>query len=138
MLYLCYRTFAFLCKTNKKYVTVKDSFSPLIGSADKVGESETFEIVLVDERRNYIALRACVNNLYVSAGKGGSLIANQPRIGRWETFEEVKFSDGTRLLKSIANNFFVCAESGGLGSLIANRSYAKECEEFEFVQQPWG
>jgi hypothetical protein len=74
----------------------------------------------------------------VSAGKGGSLIANQPRIGRWETFEEVKFSDGTRLLKSIANIFFVCAESSGLGSLIANRSYAKEWEEFEFVQQPWG
>jgi len=85
---------------NRKYVTAGVSGSiPLIASANDVGDSEKFEIIQVDAKRNYIALRACVNKLYVSAVNGNLLIANQPRIGQTETFEEVKYSDGTRALK---------------------------------------
>ncbi len=121
---------------NRKYVTAGVSGSiPLIASANDVGDSEKFEIIQVDAKRNYIALRACVNKLYVSAVNGGLLIANQPRIGQTETFEEVKYSDGTRALKSIANNQFVCAENGGKNALIANRNAAALWEKFEFVQQ---
>jgi hypothetical protein len=123
---------------NRKYVTAGVSgSSPLIASANDVGKSEKFEIIQVDAKRNYIALRAYVNKLYLSVANDRSLIANQPHIGQRETFEEVKHSDGTLSLKSIANNQFVCAESGGGRSLIVNRNAAALWEKFEFVQQAW-
>lgn len=68
-----------------------------------------------------IALKAQVNNKYVSAENGGNspLIANRTSIGPWERFRVVNPGQGFVALQSLANNRFVTAEDNGRKPAIA-------------------
>ena len=82
-----------------------------------------------------IALRAAVNNNYVSADNSGQspLIANKTSVGNSEKFTVLDAGSGWIGLRSHANNLFVVAENAGAASLIANRTAIGAWERFRFV-----
>ena len=84
---------------------------------------------------NLVALKALVNNNYVSADNEGSspLIANRQVVGTWETFERVDLGNGNIALKSLANNKYVCAENAGASQLIARSDTIGTWETFQVV-----
>jgi hypothetical protein len=73
-------------KANGRYVTAANG-APLIANGTSVGPGQQFE--RVDLGNGNVALKAKINNMYVSAEGAGaqSLIANRTAIGPWEQFE---------------------------------------------------
>lgn len=83
-----------------------------------------------------IALKACINNKYVSMDNpiGGPLMANRSTVGLWETFTlESNIIDNTVSLKNIANNLYVTMMPNGADTLEANRGVAKDWEQFYVI-----
>ncbi|WP_329102851.1 lectin [Micromonospora sp. NBC_01699] len=87
-----------------------------------------------------IALRSRANNLFVSAGVGGTsvLTANASSTGATEQFERVDLGGGAIALRCRANGMLVSAEDAGNGPLVANRTAAGPWEAFTLVQNPNG
>jgi alpha-L-fucosidase 2 len=82
-----------------------------------------------------VALRARVDNQYVSAANAGAapLISNASTAGSWETFQLIRNSNGTVSLRATVNNRYVCAENAGAAALIANRTAIGPWEQFDMV-----
>lgn len=86
------------------------------------------------------ALRARINNLYVTAANSGAspLIANRATAQAWETFDLAVVSGGNVTLRAHANSRYVSADNAGASPLIANRATAQGWETFELVSNPNG
>lgn len=82
-----------------------------------------------------MALKAKINNMYVSAAGAGaqSLIADRAAAGSWETFQLIGNPDGSTSIRAQVNGKYVCAEGGGAQPLIANRDAIGPWEQFEIV-----
>jgi lysophospholipase L1-like esterase len=119
-------------KANGRYVTAANG-APLIANSTSAGPGQQFE--RVDLGNGNIALKAKINNLYVSAENAGaeSLIANRTAAGSWETFQLVGNPDGSTSLRAQVNGRYVCAENGGAQPLIANRGAIGLWEQFDLV-----
>ncbi|WP_170208633.1 DUF5010 domain-containing protein [Micromonospora pisi] len=83
-----------------------------------------------------IALRAVINNKYVSASSAGAgnLIAGAAAIGVWEPFELVDLGGGNVALRAKINNMYVSAAEAGAKPLIANRAAVGGWETFTLVR----
>jgi lysophospholipase L1-like esterase len=119
-------------KANGSYVTAANG-APLIANATSVGAGQQFE--RVDLGNGNVALKAKVNNLYVTAENAGAqaLIANRSAAGSWETFQLIANPDGSTTLRAQINGKYVCAESAGAQPLIANRTAIGPWEQFDVV-----
>ncbi|WP_371780682.1 glycosyl hydrolase family 95 catalytic domain-containing protein [Streptosporangium subroseum] len=119
-------------KANNLYVSAAAG-SPLIASKTAIGTAEQFE--RVDLGNGNIALRARINNQYVSAAGAGAqpLIANAAAAGSWETFQLVSNPGGTVSLRAQINGKLVCADGGGAQPLIANRDAIGPWEQFDLI-----
>jgi lysophospholipase L1-like esterase len=119
-------------KANSRYVTAANG-APLIATGTSVGPGQQFE--RVDLGNGNVALKAKINNMYVSAEDAGaqSLIANRATAGSWETFQLIGNPDGSTSLRAQVNGKYVCAEGGGAQPLIANRTAIGPWEQFEVV-----
>ena len=104
-------------KANNLYVSAAAG-SPLIAGKTTIGTGEQFE--RVDLGNGNVALRARINNQYVSAAGAGAqpLIANAAAAGSWETFQLIGNPDGTVSLRAQINGKLVCADGGGAQPLI--------------------
>ncbi|WP_256758803.1 DUF5703 domain-containing protein [Cohnella sp. WQ 127256] len=121
---------AFTAIINGKFVCADSAgASPLIANAPAAGGWEQFTVV--DAGGGAIALRAAVNNLYVTASSSASLIANSSTIGTAQKFIWINNSDGTFSLQAVVNNQYVCAENAGVAALIANRASIGPWEKFQ-------
>jgi hypothetical protein len=87
-----------------------------------------------------VALRARVNNRYVSAANAGAspLIANATAIGSWEQFDYIDRGGGNIALRARINSRYVCAENAGAAALIANRTAIGPWETFALVRNSNG
>jgi hypothetical protein len=87
-----------------------------------------------------VALRARVNNLYVSADNAGAspLIANRTAIGAWEQFDQLDAGGGNIALRAHANSQIVCADNAGASPLIANRTAVGGWETFQLIHNSDG
>jgi lysophospholipase L1-like esterase len=119
-------------KANGNYVTAANG-APLIANATSVGAGQQFE--RVDLGNGNVALKAKVNNLYVTAENAGAqaLIANRTAAGSWETFQLIANPDGSTTLRAQINGKYVCAESAGAQPLIANRTAIGPWEQFDII-----
>ncbi|WP_204046326.1 hypothetical protein, partial [Acrocarpospora phusangensis] len=87
---------------------------------------------------SYVALRARVNNRFVTAANGAALIANATSAGTAQQFERVNLGNGAIALRARSNNQYVCAEAAGAQPLIANRASVGPWETFALVTNPNG
>lgn len=87
-----------------------------------------------------VAIRAKINNKYVSAENAGqsSLIANRTAVGPWETFDLVRINSTDIYLRAHANGKLVCAEAGGGAALISNRDAVGPWETFQLINNSDG
>jgi hypothetical protein len=87
-----------------------------------------------------VALRALVNNMYVSADNYGNnpLIANRTTASTWETFDEIDMGNGNIALRAHVNNKYVCADNAGTSPLIANRTSVGSWETYHKEAVPGG
>ncbi|MCW2880609.1 MAG: Fibronectin type protein, partial [Sphaerisporangium sp.] len=123
---------ALRARANSRYVSAANG-SPLIASGTSVGVGQQFE--RVDLGNGNVALRAKINNMYVTAENAGAqpLIANRTAVGAWETFQLITNSNGSVSLRAQANGQYVCADGGGAQPLIANRTAIGQWEQFDIV-----
>jgi hypothetical protein len=128
-------TIALKAYVNGKIVTAEDGgSSPLIANRDHVGSWEKFQIV--DAGNGKIALKALVNNKYVTAANATTpLIASATSIGTNEKFTMETASDGRTVFKA-ANNKYVTAENKGNDSLIARADTIGVWEKFDMLVNP--
>ncbi|CAA6679384.1 MULTISPECIES: putative glycoside hydrolase [unclassified Lentimonas] len=102
---------------NGKYVCADqsiNSYAPLYANRAAYGGWERFTVI--NAGNGYIALKANVNGMYVSADLADANVQLQPRyqatsIGSWEKFTWVENSDGTISLKVRRNGNYVSADS---------------------------
>ena len=87
-----------------------------------------------------VALRARINNRFVTAERGGGapLIANRTAIGPWEQFDLIPQSSTTVALRAHANNRYVSADNAGASPLIANHSAIGAWELFSLISNSDG
>ncbi|WP_198168141.1 fibronectin type III domain-containing protein, partial [Herbidospora yilanensis] len=103
-------------------------------SAPSAGVSAT----TLPQTTAYVALRARVNNRFVTANAGQHLIANATTVGAAQQFERVNLAGGQIALRARSNDQYVCAENAGAAPLIANRAAVGPWETFTLVQNPNG
>jgi type 1 glutamine amidotransferase len=84
------------------------------------------------------AVRARVNNKFVSTAAGNLIASANTAATAAERFEIVPLSGGNVALRSKANNMYVCAENSGNSPLIANRAAAGAWETFTRVDNADG
>ena len=86
------------------------------------------------------ALRARINNLYVTAENAGAsaLIARAATAQAWETYDLTVSSGGVATLRSHADNLYVTAANAGASPLIAKAATAQAWEQFLLVTNPNG
>jgi hypothetical protein len=118
-------------RADNQYVSAANG--SLIANKTTISLGEQFDIV--DLGGGNVALRAKVNNNYVTAENAGAqpLIANRTAIGPWETFQLVHNGDGTVSFRAQVNGKYVCAENAGAAALIANRDAIGPWEQFDLV-----
>jgi peptidoglycan/xylan/chitin deacetylase (PgdA/CDA1 family) len=94
----------------------------------------------LDYHGDPVALRARINNRYVTAERAGTapLIANRTVVGLWEQFDLVRRGGTTVALRAVVNNRYVTAESAGAAPLIANRTAIGPWEQFTLVSNADG
>ncbi|HOZ57559.1 MAG TPA: hypothetical protein PKY70_05180 [Nakamurella multipartita] len=87
-----------------------------------------------------VALRAKVNNKYVTAGSGGNsaLTASRTSVGQSEKFELIRVNSTDVYLRALANGKYVCAESAGNEALISNRTATGQWEKFQLINNSDG
>jgi hypothetical protein len=114
-------------RANNRYITAEQTGTqPLIANRTTVGAWEKFTVD--DQGGGLVALRANINNRYVTAPPDGSpLIANRTVVGAWEKFQLAPYGDGSYGIKANSNGRWVTAEQGparpppGAGSSGARR-----------------
>jgi eukaryotic-like serine/threonine-protein kinase len=119
----------YLAHANNLYMTADDGgASPLIAYPDSPGAWETFDEI--DLGNGDIALRAEINNKYVTASATQTLIARSDRITAAETFSLIFNSDGSVSFKSHADNKYVTVPAGTAKPLTNNKSAITDAEKF--------
>jgi serine/threonine protein kinase len=119
----------YLAHANSLYVTADDGgASPLIAYPDSPGAWETFDEI--DLGNGNIALRAEINNKFVTATSTGTLIARSDHITAAETFTLVFNSDGTVSFRAHLNNKYVTVPSGVARPLTADKSAIGTTEKY--------
>jgi hypothetical protein len=114
---------------NNVYVSATDSgASPLIAYPDSAGAWETFDEI--DLGNGDIALRAEINNKYVTASSTRTLIAQSDHVTAAETFSLIFNSDGSVSFKSHANGKYVTVPAGTAEPLTNDKSTITDAEKF--------
>lgn len=125
------QTIAFKAVVNGQFVTAENAGAgALIANRAAAGSWEQFAIV--DAGGGAVALRATINNRYVTASSSASLIADATAIGNAQKFNWIVNGDGTFSLQAAVNGQYVCAENAGDAALIANRAAIGPWEKFTY------
>ncbi|RIX50944.1 glucan endo-1,6-beta-glucosidase [Paenibacillus nanensis] len=87
-----------------------------------------------------VAIKAQVNQRYVSADNGGSasLIANRTSVGTWEKFERIDLGNNNVAFRSLVNGKYVTAEDAGGSPLIARADAIGTWETFQIANVSGG
>jgi serine/threonine protein kinase len=124
-----FNTVYYLAHANGLYVTADDGgASPLIAYPGSAGAWETFDEI--DLGNGDIALRAEINNKYVTASSTETLTARSDHVGTAETFGLVFNSDGSVSFKSKTNGKYVTVPAGTAQPLICSKSTIGDSEKF--------
>jgi serine/threonine protein kinase len=124
-----FNTVYYLAHANNLYMTADDGGeSPLIAYPDSAGAWETFDEI--DLGNGDVALRAEINNKYVTASAAETLIAQSDHITAAETFSLVFNSDGSVSFKSHANGKYVTVPAGTAKPLTNDKSAITSTEKF--------
>jgi hypothetical protein len=124
-----FNTVYYLAHANNLYVTADDGgASPLIAFPDSAGAWETFDEI--DLGNGDIALRAEINNKYVTAAATETLTARSDHIGTAETFGLVFNSDGSVSFQSKSNGKYVTVPPGTAQPLVCDKSSIGDAEKF--------
>jgi hypothetical protein len=102
--------------------------SPLIAYPEAPGPWETFDEI--DLGNGDIALRAEINNKYVTAASTETLTARSDRIGTAETFSLIFNGDGSVSFRSKSNGRYVTVPAGTAKPLICDKSSIGDSEKF--------
>ncbi|MFI6070548.1 protein kinase [Actinoplanes sp. NPDC051343] len=124
-----FNTVYYLAHANNLYVTADDGgASPLIAYPEAPGPWETFDEI--DLGNGDIALRAEINNKYVTAAPTETLTARSDRIGTAETFSLIFNGDGSVSFRSKSNGRYVTVPAGTAKPLICDKSSIGDSEKF--------
>jgi glucose/arabinose dehydrogenase len=110
------------------------------GGAGSLFDVDAFTINSGTAPGGGVAIRARVNNLYVSSGAAGAsaLIANAATVGASERFDLIDLGGGNIALRARVNNLYVCADNAGAAALIANRAAVGPWETFARINNADG
>lgn len=106
--------------------------NPLINNRSGVGAWERFGLFMQSD--GTVALKALINNRFVTAANNGALIASQTGVGQWERFALVDNPDGSVGLRA-ANGTLVWASPSGSSPLATTSGSGVETE-FDIVTAP--
>jgi serine/threonine protein kinase len=124
-----FNTVYYLAHANNLYMTADEGgASPLIAYPDSPGAWETFDEI--DLGNGDIALRAEINNKFVTATATGTLIARSDHVGPAETFGLVFNRDGSVSFKSHSNGRYVTVPAGTAKPLLCAKTSIGDTEEF--------
>lgn len=124
-----FNTVYYLAHANDLYMTADDGGeSPLIAYPQSAGAWETFDEI--DLGNGSIALRAEINNKFVTATATETLIATSDHVGTAETFGLIFNSDGSVSFKSKTNGKYVTVPAGTAKPLVCDKSSIGETEKF--------
>jgi glucose/arabinose dehydrogenase len=107
------------------------------GGAGNLFDVDAFTFTTGTPTTPVVALRARVNNLYVTAG-ASPLIANSTTIGTAQLFDYLDLGGGNIALRARVNNMLVCADNAGANPLIANRTAVGPWETFARINNSDG
>jgi hypothetical protein len=107
------------------------------GGAGNLFDVDAFTFTTSASTTPVVALRARVNNLYVTAG-ASPLIANSATVGTAQLFDYLDLGGGNIALRARVNNMLVCADNAGANPLIANRTAVGPWETFARINNSDG
>jgi glucose/arabinose dehydrogenase len=107
------------------------------GGAGNLFDVDAFTFTTSTSTTPVVALRARVNNMYVTAG-ASPLIANSATVGAAQLFDYLDLGGGNIALRARVNNMLVCADNAGANPLIANRTAVGPWETFARINNSDG
>ena len=120
-------------RVNSLWVTAENAGAgALVNNRYGVGTWERFGLFMQSD--GTVALKALINNRYVSASSG-SLIASQTSVGTWERFTVLTNSDASVSLRA-ADGRLVVADPGGTQPLTTSASPTGLAASFDLVTAP--